>query len=107
MVMKGEPSKIMSNNFHDKELEDQDESIDIDKQIEAAANNPNTNRNTEPSKQKRGYKPVQSDQRNDLIHLFNNGKTIKDAAKILEINYSTAKHIIKQYKSSNQYLSDR
>lgn len=58
------------------------------------------------SKQKRGYKPVQSDQRNDLIQLFNNGKTIKDAAKILQINYSTAKHIIKQYKASKQCAFD-
>lgn len=47
------------------------------------------------SKQKRGYRPVEHNKRKELIALFNSGKTIKDGAKLLQINYSTAKHIIK------------
>lgn len=50
-------------------------------------------------RKKRRYVPVLPDQRLDLIRLvckeFN---TIKDAATKLGINYSTAKHIIKQHQ---------
>lgn len=41
------------------------------------------------------------DKRLRLIKLVEEeGKTIKDASDMLEINYSTAKHIVKNYKES-------
>jgi transposase-like protein len=46
---------------------------------------------------KRGYCYVSDEKKSNLIHMiFKEGHTIKSAAKILEINYSTAKHIAKQ-----------
>jgi len=55
--------------------------------------------NSKAIKQKRNYMPVEQAKRNQLIQLVQNDQiTIKDAASHLQINYSTAKHIIKTYK---------
>jgi hypothetical protein len=45
---------------------------------------------------------VDNDQRENLIHIVQTqGVTIKKAAQMLSINYSTAKHIVKQHKLMN------
>jgi len=35
--------------------------------------------------------------------MIKDGQTIKEAALSLKINYSTAKHIVKQYKKSGSF----
>ena len=50
---------------------------------------------------KRSYIPVNLEKRQRLIKAVNDhGLTIKEAAQILNINYSTAKHIVKFYKKT-------
>ena len=50
---------------------------------------------------KRSYVQVDLKNREDLIDLVETqGMTIKDAAKRLLINYSTAKHIVKVFKKT-------
>jgi hypothetical protein len=49
-------------------------------------------------KRKRTYNIVNLSERKQLIHMIDVEKmTIKDAAEICKINYSTAKHIYKLY----------
>ena len=55
-------------------------------------------------KTKRSYVPVAFDKKRELILRVGEGATIKEAAVELNINYSTAKHIVKLYRSQN--LSD-
>jgi len=43
---------------------------------------------------KRGYKYVDDENKEKLINSYNMGITVKNSAKTLRINYSTAKHII-------------
>jgi hypothetical protein len=51
------------------------------------------------NKKKRGYNFVELETREKLVHICEDlGYTIKEAARVLEINYSTAKHIIKEFK---------
>ena len=51
---------------------------------------------------KRSYKTVDQAKRKQLVSLVNQDQmTIKEAANRLNINYSTAKHIIKSQKSSS------
>lgn len=55
-------------------------------------------------KTKRSYVPVAFEKKRELILRVGEGATIKEAAVQLNINYSTAKHIVKLYRSQN--LSD-
>ena len=51
---------------------------------------------------KRKYVQVENSKRKELIQLVEkDGITIKKAAIILKINYSTAKHIIKQHRQAD------
>ena len=55
------------------------------------------------AKGKRNYKKVELDLREKLINLVNiNGLTIKSASYQLDINYSTAKNILKMFKFKKQ-----
>ena len=55
---------------------------------------------------KRSYVQVDPEQRENLINIVEvQGATIKKAASILGINYSTAKHIMKQHKATNPHIS--
>ena len=48
---------------------------------------------------KRSYVPVELEKRKELLEVIQReGLTIKEAAQVLNINYSTAKHIVKTYK---------
>ena len=50
--------------------------------------------------------PVEIDKRKKLIKdVEENGMTIKVAAHNLKINYSTAKHIVKQFKRTGKITS--
>ena len=50
---------------------------------------------------KRSYIPVEVNKRQQLIKAVEEeGLTIKEAAQNLNINYSTAKHIVKVYKKT-------
>lgn len=50
---------------------------------------------------------VEPEQRTHLINIVEvEGATIKKAANLLGINYSTAKHIIKQHKAANPHISN-
>jgi hypothetical protein len=51
-------------------------------------------------KSKRGYRLVPLNVKRELIKRVDNGLTIKEASLLLDINYSTAKHIVKLYKST-------
>ena len=51
--------------------------------------------------EKRSYVPVDYENRKSLVDLVEtHGMTIKDAARRLRINYSTAKHIVKVFKKT-------
>jgi DNA-binding NarL/FixJ family response regulator len=49
-------------------------------------------------KTKRPYVLVPKEQRVALIRLIDKGLPIKEAASKVKINYSTAKHIVKQHR---------
>lgn len=52
-------------------------------------------------KSKRNYNYIQLSTRKNLIKLvYKDGLQIKEAASIIGINYSTAKHIIKTFKKT-------
>lgn len=54
------------------------------------------------NKSKRSYLPVGIGKKRALIQQVEEGMTIKEAAQQLGINYSTAKHIVKLYRSSKE-----
>lgn len=55
-------------------------------------------------RQKRSYVPVEPKRKQRLIDMvLKRGKTIKEAAHLLQVNYSTAKHIIKTHKQDGKH----
>ncbi len=47
--------------------------------------------------------PVELEKRRELVNIIErDGITIKEAANILNINYSTAKHIVKTFRRTGQ-----
>jgi hypothetical protein len=58
-------------------------------------------------KEKRSYKTVDQNKRQQLIRMVHvEQKTIKDAANRLKINYSTAKHIVKSHKDQGSLQTE-
>jgi hypothetical protein len=60
---------------------------------------------TSLSKTKRNYKLVPPHLKKELIEKVRKGFTIKEASALLNINYSTAKHIVKLARGSQVMLS--
>ena len=52
-------------------------------------------------RRKRNYKPVDVEKRQQLIQIIESeGITIKEASERLNMNYSTAKYILKTYRTT-------
>lgn len=64
---------------------------------------PSVNDNSDRKKNKRSYVQCDLWKRQALIEKVDKeGMTIKDAAKYLDVNYSTAKHIMKVYRQTGE-----
>lgn len=62
---------------------------------------------SQKSKDKRAYQQIELWKRQELIEcVTSRQETMKDCAKRLDINYCTAKHILKVYRRTGSYESD-
>jgi len=62
-------------------------------------------RSREDLRKKRKYMSITSRKKKELVALVNTGITIKEASVRLDLNYSTAKHIIKLFKKIGYHHS--
>ncbi|TNV86301.1 hypothetical protein FGO68_gene10981 [Halteria grandinella] len=93
----------LSNFDAQKSNDPRGDFIDLQQTDKAQGNQDSNDANLgDDGKSKRSYLPVGIGKKRALIQHVEDGMTIKEAAGQLGINYSTAKHIVKLYRSSKE-----